>query len=807
MLVPPEWRETVTANALRDQKHSYELTGLRSDGATFPLKIYGKTTSFAGRTVKVAAMRDITERKRMEEELRYRMRFEELIASISTDFISLGPDELEKGIYFALQQIAEFLHVDRAYIFLFTGKGITKPYEWCADGIEPASYRLSELRYTHFPWLAAKFNAREIVHVPSVENLPGEARLEKEMLTASAVKSVLGVPMVSGRRLIGFLGLDSLRSEKTWTDDDISVLRFVGEVFVNALQRMRAEEALLESEERYKLAANGANDGLWDWNLRTGEIYFSPRWKSMLGYEDHEIGNLPEEWFSRLHPDDQLRVKNDIDAHLAGHTPHFENEHRMRDKDGEYRWMLCRGIAVRDSAGIATRAAGSQTDITVRKAAEKELFFNAFHDSLTGLPNRALFLDRLDRAIRRSARREEFNFAVLFLDLDRFKVINDSLGHNAGDQLLISIARRLESCLRPGDTIARMGGDEFTLLVEDVMQPSDATRVAERVLDEISRPFMLKGQEVFTSGSIGIALGGSGYEHPEELLRDADTAMYKAKSMGKRRYAIFDTPMHARALELLHLETELRRAVEREDFQVLYQPIIDLKSGAISGFEALLRWHHPLRGVMLTSQVIPLAEETGLIVPIGGWVLREACRQMREWHEKFNFTKPPSVSVNLSGKQFIQTNLLRQVQKAIDDSQLDPRHLRLEITESVLMENADSATSIVSQLRVMNISLHLDDFGTGYSSLSYLHRFPIDTLKIDRSFISRMTLGGEIEIVRTITSLAHHLGKSVIAEGVETQEQLDMLRALGVEKAQGFYFSKPLDAVEVEALLHRNPVW
>jgi diguanylate cyclase (GGDEF)-like protein/PAS domain S-box-containing protein len=787
---------------------AYEVELVRKDGGRITVEVSTRTIFKDARPVGVQGIgRDISERKRMEAELHYRMRFEELIAGISTHFINLSPDELDRGIEHALMQIGEFTGVDRAYIFMFDELGMRKSHEWCAAGIEPQPGMLKAVSYDNFPWLSERFKQREIIYIPEVGALPAEAEVERELFARQDIKSVLAVPMIKGRTLVGFLGLDSVRTAKGWSEATISIVKFVGEVFVNALERRRAEEALLESEERYKLASLGANDGLWDWNLRSGEVYFSPRWKSMLGYADHEIGSHADEWFGRMHPDDVERVKADIESHFEGRSPHFENEYRMREKEGLYRWMLCRGIAIRDASGRAYRAAGSQTDISVRKDAEEKLFFDAFHDALTGLPNRALFLDRLDRSIRRAVRRDGYQFAVLFMDLDRFKVINDSLGHSAGDQLLIGIARRLENCLRPGDTIARLGGDEFTILIEDVMHASDATHVAERILEELGQPFSLSNQEVFSSASIGIALGGPNYDHPEEMLRDADTAMYRAKAQGKMRYAVFDAPMHARALELLHLETELRRAVERDDFQVLYQPIIDLKSGKISGFEALLRWHHPLRGVMLTSQVIPLAEETGLIVPIGRWVLREACRQMKDWVDRFDLGRKLSMSVNLSGKQFMQNTLLKQVQQAIDDSGLDPRTLRLEITESVLMENAESATAIVSQLRVMEINLHIDDFGTGYSSLSYLHRFPIDTLKIDRSFIARMTYGDEIEIVRTITSLAHHLGKSVIAEGVETREQLEKLRSLGVEQAQGYLFSKPLDPAEVEALLKRDPVW
>jgi diguanylate cyclase (GGDEF)-like protein len=417
----------------------------------------------------------------------------------------------------------------------------------------------------------------------------------------------------------------------------------------------------------------------------------------------------------------------------------------------------------------------------------------AFHDALTGLPNRALLADHLKLAIERSRRREDHLFAVLFLDLDRFKNINDSLGHTIGDQLLIAIARRVEGCLRPMDTVARLGGDEFAILLDGLEDFSHAIHVAERVQDELMQPFNLKGHEVYTTASIGIALSTTGYDHPENILRDADIAMYRAKDNGKARYELFDTVMHTRAVALLKLENDLRRAIERQEFRVFYQPIISLQTDQIAGFEALVRWEHPERGVVSPDEFIPLSEETGLIMEIGHWVLHEACRQMYEWQESLQ--RPLMLSVNLSGKQFIQPNLIGQIKSILHETNFDPRWLRLEITESVVMENAEAATSMLHQLRDLGAHLSIDDFGTGYSSLSYLHRFPVTTLKIDRSFIGRMGEGDEnSEIVRTIMTLANNLGMEVVAEGVETEEQLAQLRALKCEYGQGYLFSRPVNA-------------
>ncbi|MGI8998028.1 MAG: EAL domain-containing protein [Pyrinomonadaceae bacterium] len=567
-------------------------------------------------------------------------------------------------------------------------------------------------------------------------------------------------------------------------------------------ERWTAREALRESEERYALAAVGANDGLWDWNLKRHHIFFSPRWKAMLGYAEDEIGNRPEEWFERLHPDDLDKVKMELNAHLEGNAARFKNEHRMRHKDGTYRWMLARGIAVRDAAGWATRMAGSQTDITQRHRVEDQLLHDAFHDAMTGLPNRPLFLDHLSLVIEQSARRPGHLFAVLFLDLDQFKIINDSLGHVPGDQLLVEISSRLKNCLRPGDTVARLGGDEFAILLHELSEPADATRIAERIHQELRQPFEIDGNEVFATVSVGIALNTIGLNRPEDFLRAADTAMYRAKALGRARHQVFDQAMHSRALRLLQLENDLRRAVERRELCVHYQPIISLESWQITSFEALVRWQHPERGMIYPVNFIPIAEETGLIVPLGLLVLEEACRQTRHWQERFPMEPPLCISVNLSGKQFAQPDLIEDIKGILAATDFDPCCLKLEITESVVMENPESTAAMLQQLRGIGVQLNIDDFGTGYSSLSYLQRFPINSLKVDRSFISSMSGRDEnSEIVRTIITLAHTLGMDVVAEGVETPEQLSQLRALHCGSAQGNLFSPALSAAAAEQLL------
>jgi len=428
----------------------------------------------------------------------------------------------------------------------------------------------------------------------------------------------------------------------------------------------------------------------------------------------------------------------------------------------------------------------------------------AFHDSLTGLPNRAMFTELLKAEIESSKRLNDHMFAVLFLDLDRFKNINDSLGHTYGDLLLVAFAERLEKALRPVDTLARFGGDEFAILLSGMTDATDTVRVAQRIQDELSQPFVLDKNSAFATASIGIALSSSGYDRPEDILRDADTAMYRAKENGKARYELFDHGMHARAVSRLQLESDLRQAVEQKEFTVYYQPIVNLQTGRLSGFEALVRWNHPRRGLVSPVDFIPVAEETGLIVPIGQWVLNEACKHIRQCQIYSPSHRSLSLSVNLSARQVAQPDLLEQIKQALETSKLNPHCLKLEITESVVMENAEAAALMFKQLRSLGVQLSIDDFGTGYSSLSYLHRFPLNYLKIDRSFVMRLTTDNDNAIVRTISTLARNLGMEVIAEGIETEEQYRQLKMLGCEYGQGYLFSRPVNNDGVRLLLTQD---
>ena len=574
---------------------------------------------------------------------------------------------------------------------------------------------------------------------------------------------------------------------------------------------------------------NSLEEIVWSASAQTYKLlYINRAAEKVFGRTLAELYDQPNIWQLMIHPDDRQRVEQVFETLgergnqggpfpeeqlpfrqvMATGQPVFDVQHGIEWADGTRKYLSINGAPLKDADGVITRIVFSISDITHRQKVEEQLLYDALHDNLTKLPNRTLFMERVDHALKLAKRNQDYLFAVLFLDLDRFKIVNDSLGHDVGDQLLIATARKLEKCLRTTDTVAHLGGDEFTILLEDIKDIKDATRVAERIQVTLKSPFNLNNHEVFTSASIGIALSSTGYERTEDILRDADIAMYRAKELGKARHEIFDKIMHAQTLKLLTLENDLRRSLERQEFEVYYQPITSLVTGTLTGFEALVRWRHPERGLVSPVEFIPVAEDTGLIIPLGEWVLYEACRQLRMWQTQFPTPEPLKISVNLSGKQIKEPDLIGQIDHILEKTGLDGRFLKLEITESVLMENAETVTKMLLQLRARDIQLSVDDFGTGYSSLSYLHRFPVNTLKIDRSFVSQMNhKSRNAEIIRTIITLAHSLRMDVIAEGVETLEQLTELKLLNCEQGQGYLFSKPLTKSEAGLLLVRLPQW
>ncbi|HEX5725634.1 MAG TPA: EAL domain-containing protein, partial [Longimicrobiaceae bacterium] len=650
-----------------------------------------------------------------------------------------------------------------------------------------------------------------------------------EALTGYAREELLGmepwtVVHPDHRELVRERGLARLRGEEVPTGYEVRIVRKGGEqrwveltaglvvhhgepaalgTAFDVTQRKRTEEALRDSEERYRTLFEESRDAIYMSTLSGEVIDANQAAFDLFGYAPEELvgGNVGDLY---LHDADRQRFRDEILR--TGFVRDYEL--RLRCKDGTVIDALLSATLRRDRQGRPAGFQGIIHDITERKRVEEQLAYGALHDALTGLPNRALFVDRLQGAIERVRRERESAFAVLFLDLDRFKVVNDSLGHGVGDEMLVAIAHRLQAVLRAGDTVARFGGDEFVVLLDDVTSAVEATHVAERILDTLAAPFALERHEVFTSASMGIAVSTTGQEGSEELLRNADAALSRAKALGKNRYEVFDRQMHAAAMERLRMETDLRRALERGEFTLRFQPIVALATGRVCGFEALARWEHPGRGLVLPGVFVPVAEETGLVLPLGRWVVEEACRQLGRWQDTLDGGEGLTVSVNLSARQFSQPDLARHLGRTLAGCGVDPARFRLEITESVILEHAEPALSLLEELRALGVGLCMDDFGTGYSSLGYLHRLHLDQLKIDRSFVSRMHRDGRsAQLVQAILALARNLGVQVVAEGVELPEQLRALRELGCEYGQGYLFSHPLPAPAAEALVARAPRW
>lgn len=561
---------------------------------------------------------------------------------------------------------------------------------------------------------------------------------------------------------------------------------------------------LVRSEERYSLAVSAAHDGIWDWDLDRDRIYLSPRWRAILGAPEHHEEEPSSAWFDLVHDDDLQPLRAAIDAHLAGRTEHLEIELQMHHGDGSWRWALVRGLASRGSHGRAIRLVGSLSDITERRSAERRLRHDALHDTLTGLPNRALFMDRVDHFLLRATRDESVRCAVLFVDIDNFKNVNDRLSHSVGDRLLIALAARLYGTLRPGDTIARLAGDEFTILLEDVGDAAEATVIAQRLHLALTDAFGIDGHDLTVAASVGISLNAPGMS-AADLLRNADIAMYHAKTAGAARTAVFDEAMHVRIVDRLTRETDLRQAVVDALLGVYYQPIVDLNSGRVCGLEALVRWPETWAFVA-PLDFIPIAEQTGLIGQLGLHVLETALAALGEWRRDGLVADDVQMSVNLSGRQLDDPTLSQSLSDAITHACLPASALLLEITESTLMQDPARTQATMSEIADIGIGLHLDDYGTGYSSLSALHHYPVEALKIDRSFVAAMNDAASSDvIVRSTVSLAHNLGMGVVAEGIEDAAQLRRLRTFDCEYGQGYLFSKPLPRDEIETLLSDWP--
>lgn len=713
----------------------------------------------------------------------------------------------------ALERFGTATGVSRVYIFRChdEGRRVSQMFEWSSEGVvpqidNPDLQNLPSAEAGMERWIEV-LRGGEVLH-GLVDDMP---EAERALLRAQDIESVAVVPIFVEERFWGFLGFDDCAEQRRWSEAEIDGLRAAAGLLGAALFRERAQRALSDSEERFRVLVENVPGVVYLCrnDARFSMIYLSDEVVELTGEPAPRFLSDELSFVELYHPDDREMVLREVAAAVEEWRP-FHLEYRLRHADGDFRWIEERGQGVFDRDGQLQYLEGTLVDISSRKSAEERLAHNAFHDPLTDLPNRNLFRDRLDVAMARARRHPEARFAVVYLDLDRFKLINDSLGHRAGDQVLLGIAERLAEAVWSSDTLARLGGDEFAVLLEELTDPSDALRRVEHLQAELARPFVVDGREVYTGATVGIALSDPRYGRPDEMLRDADLAMYRAKAAGGGQRLVFDPEMHRLAMQRLDLESALRRALAQHEFVLHYQPIVRLADGKVSGLEALVRWRHPERGLLLPADFLDVAQETGLILPLGRWVLQTACADLARLRAE---APQLTVYVNMDGREFTQIELAERIGEVLAAAGLPPDALCLELTEHVVMQDPAETRRILEQLRELGVGVVIDDFGTGYSSLSHLHRLPVDTLKVDRSFIARMDGGGTrwndsgASLVESIASLARALDLGVVAEGVETEMQYRAVRALGYDAGQGYHFARPMELAAIEVLLAGDPPW
>ncbi|MGH7738957.1 MAG: EAL domain-containing protein [bacterium] len=738
----------------------------------------------------VILLRDVTETQKMELELRQRQSFEKLITGFSSKFINLPPEKVNEGIAQALKSIGETIGVDRILMFLQKSKGLLVPsHEWRGEGqvVDPVTEK--PLALVDFPWFSKKLIQGEIINLNSVDDLPLDAKAERQVTETRKVQSSVLVPMIYGEKLAGVLTFSALRARKAWTEDQLALLKMTGEMFANALERKRAEEALLESEKKFRELFNNANDAIFLYPLSEDAV--PGKFQEVNDIACQKLGYGRAELLT-------MTPLDIVDPEDLGEMPKiYQKAIRQEHITYEKTHVTKTGLKIPVEVNAHTFLKDGQKavlsiarDVTDRKRAEETIRRQAYYDGLTNLPNRMLLKDRLEQAMSHAHRNKQ-SLGVIVLDLDRFKNINETLGHVLGDRLLVAVAERLMSSMQEGETIARFGGDEFTFLMPQVNQVDEAIQHAQAIIKALTDPFKIDGHELHLTTSMGIAFYPDDGENAEALLKNAETAMYRAKEQGRNNFQLYASVMNVSAFKQLLMENSLRRAMEKEEFVVHYQPQIDLATRRMVGVEALIRWQHPDLGLVFPSEFIGLAEDTGLIVPIGEWIMKKVCQQNKKWQD-MGLPKV-CISVNLSARQFQQRNLVTSIAKVISETGLDPQYVGFEVTESIAMKNADFTIAALNELQKMRIHLSLDDFGTGYSSLSYLKRFPLETLKIDRSFVRDIaTDPNDAAIVTAVIALAHSLKLNVVAEGVETEAQIDFLMGHQCDQVQGYYFSHPL---------------